>query len=858
MAIGVTVYVEPAAGGLQGNFGGGAPESGWARYIDVPIPAYNHTVTGDTYIVVVHVAASRYDGSGMVMSIIDPFINDIMTNGRYPGDHGQSMAFPTDSIVDNTTGYYPYANWIFSQFIAGGFSGSIYSDPGGVNFTARDATTVAVDRWEIIPRPQGGKTYRVFLDGSFAQYAMDGTTRAWSAAGGYSNFMQSVNGHACVFVVTGVDYNPFNISTQSDELNTTSLSGTNLYFSHQEGCVPQGDPSTNWQTDLTWVTRGVGSTQTLNANHSALGTTGIVLSAGVTLGPLTANPTYSSGETNAQAFTSSKKGEIPSAGYLGYAPVTSSTTFDTMVPFHVSFTTKTASSTGNTVISRTRPTWGPFTQDFGDNNLIDQAPIRLSALYIKPHGGNAAFSGKDINKQPAIGAGFLNKDVAIPYYTIQTNNSSNSAVTLSKDATTIKKFEVHYTNTIVVFGGGQTGYPTTMAVHPSGNMVYVPLNFNANGVCPVYHFRPSGTHTLEAINTTRYENYWQNAAVFSYFSKSLSIDSTGKFLISKIDSGQGFEIASIDQSTYLLNPTPSVKYTGNTYSSSSMIASPTKNFCYMSSMVSPYPIKVFSLDTTTGALSLVSTVTGTGQYSSSLAIDPTGRFLYSITYISNYNYTTIKSYLIDQTTGALTLSATTTLAQIANYDTNIVNYFGGFDKTGKFLLIRHYANSVNTANSKFITPIMSYEINQTTGALTFKSSLSISNVGYPYWHINCLCFDICNSSISYFYVLRQNEILECALDMATGQMQVTLEADSPDSLFSTDTFSYPPDLYPIVMTIASNPVKTSNLYVTVTDGVENNHVVAMSVQQSLTTPADTKTKKRITDMIELKIYDYWN
>ena len=851
MAIGVTVYVEPAAGGLQGNFGGGAPESGWARYIDIPIPAYNHTVTGDTYIVVVHVAASRYDGSGMVMSIIDPFINDIMTNGRYPGDHGQSMAFPTDSIINGTTGYYPYANWIFSQFIAGGFSGSVYSDPGGVNFTARDVTSVAVDRWEIIPRPQGGKTYRVLLDGSFAQYAMDGNPRAWSPAQGVSGYMQSQNGHACVFVVTGVEYNPFNLSTQSDELNPTSLSGTNLYFSHQEGCVPQGDPSTNWQTDLTWVTRGVGSTQTLNANHSALGTTGIVLSAGVTFGPLTANPTYSSGETNAQAFTSSKKGEIAGGGWLGYTPVTSSTTYDVMVPFHVSFTTKTASSTGNTVISRTRPTWGPFTQDFGDNNLIDQAPIRLSALYIKPHAGNAAFSGKDINKQPAIGAGFLNKDVAIPYYTIQTSTSTNSAVTLSKDATTIKTFQTHFTNKIVVFGVGQTGYPQTMAVHPSGNMVYVPLNFYT-GVSPVYHFRASGTHTLEAINTWRYDQYWQNAAVFSYPSKSLSIDSTGKFLISKVDSGSGFEIASINQSTYLLNPTPAVQYSGNTYSSSSIIASPTKNFCYMSSGISPYPIKVFSLDTTTGVISLASTVAGTGQSSSSLAIDPTGRFLYAISSIY------IKSYLINQTTGALTLSATTTLAQIPNYDTNVVNYFGDFDKTGKFLLIRQYANSVNTANSKFITPIMSYEINQTTGALTFKSSLSMANVGYPFWHINCLCFDICNSSISYFYVLRQNEILECALDMATGQMQVTLAADSPDSLFSTDTFSYPSDLYPIVMSIASNPVKTSNLYVTVTDGVENNHVVAMSVQQSLTTPANTRTKKRITDMIELKIYDYWN
>jgi 6-phosphogluconolactonase len=113
----------------------------------------------------------------------------------------------------------------------------------------------------------------------------------------------------------------------------------------------------------------------------------------------------------------------------------------------------------------------------------------------------------------------------------------------------------------------------------------------------------------------------------------------------------------------------------------------------------PEQLTVFRIDTTTGALGLVSTVTvGTGNFIGRLAIEPTGRFAYAC------NGGAFLAFSIDQSSGVLTpIPGPTLSAGAAPFNPTA-------DPSGTFLFV-FVTDGVSNDLSTF-------SINPTTGALT--------------------------------------------------------------------------------------------------------------------------------------------
>jgi 6-phosphogluconolactonase (cycloisomerase 2 family) len=120
---------------------------------------------------------------------------------------------------------------------------------------------------------------------------------------------------------------------------------------------------------------------------------------------------------------------------------------------------------------------------------------------------------------------------------------------------------------------------------------------------------------------------------------------------------------------------------------------PTGRFVYVT--IESGTISQYSINQTTGALtSITAPIAASGGLSA--AIDPTGRFVYVV----NFSSSSISQYSINQTTGALT--------SIAGIASGTFPVAVAVDPTGRFVYV---ANSGAASVSQ-------YSINQTTGALT--------------------------------------------------------------------------------------------------------------------------------------------
>jgi 6-phosphogluconolactonase (cycloisomerase 2 family) len=107
---------------------------------------------------------------------------------------------------------------------------------------------------------------------------------------------------------------------------------------------------------------------------------------------------------------------------------------------------------------------------------------------------------------------------------------------------------------------------------------------------------------------------------------------------------------------------------------------------------------MYSINQSTGALTSITTPIAAGDSPVSIAVDPTGRFVY----VTNYSDSTVSMYSINQSTGALT-SIATAIATGTNPKSVAV------DPTGRFVYV---VNSVTSGT------VSMYSINQSTGALT--------------------------------------------------------------------------------------------------------------------------------------------
>jgi len=188
----------------------------------------------------------------------------------------------------------------------------------------------------------------------------------------------------------------------------------------------------------------------------------------------------------------------------------------------------------------------------------------------------------------------------------------------------------------------------------------------------------------------------------------IAIDPTCRFMYVTNNGSNTVSQFSINQSTGALTSIATAVATGSL--PQGIAVDPTGRFLYVANSSAASPslssISQYSINQTTGALTAMATATvATGTQSYNLAIDPTGRFLYS----SNFGANTVTQFSINQSTGALTYGS-------------VINSNGfpeeiAVDPTGRFV----YVGSTNGTVGQYL-------INQTTGALT---SIGTITVGSP-------------------------------------------------------------------------------------------------------------------------------
>lgn len=143
--------------------------------------------------------------------------------------------------------------------------------------------------------------------------------------------------------------------------------------------------------------------------------------------------------------------------------------------------------------------------------------------------------------------------------------------------------------------------------------------------------------------------------------------------------------------------------TGSPSTSSDPIAlttDPTGRFLYAANTRPTNTVSAFQIDPTSGNLSAIGTPIATGSGPNSIVVDPSGRFVYTANvHFSSYN---ISAYTIDPLTG--------TLSEISGspFSAGTAPFSIAVDPLGEFVYVANQS-------SQTVRP---YTINQTTGALT--------------------------------------------------------------------------------------------------------------------------------------------
>jgi 6-phosphogluconolactonase len=259
------------------------------------------------------------------------------------------------------------------------------------------------------------------------------------------------------------------------------------------------------------------------------------------------------------------------------------------------------------------------------------------------------------------------------------------------------------------FGVG--AYPQSVAIDPTGRFVYV-ANLNSFDVSAFAIDANSGA--LTPIPGSPFAAAGGNPS-------SVAIDPSGRFAYVGSSSFPSVTSFSIDAGTGALTQTGSTAMTGAGCFFASTKVDPTGKFVFM---LSPcHGVYAFTADPNSGVLTLVAgspVLPPTGwtgsDNSSSLAVEPTGRFVY----VANSYSGTIAVLTIDSTTGAL--------SQIPGSPFAV----GGFivsdavDPSGKFLYL------TNDGGLLTLNAVFGFTIDPTTGAPTPMASSPFATAFEPF------------------------------------------------------------------------------------------------------------------------------
>jgi 6-phosphogluconolactonase (cycloisomerase 2 family) len=248
------------------------------------------------------------------------------------------------------------------------------------------------------------------------------------------------------------------------------------------------------------------------------------------------------------------------------------------------------------------------------------------------------------------------------------------------------------------------GRASSVTVHPSGKFAYVGEGYTLPNRTPdrvsMYTINAS-TGALTLVGTIATGSPATSLAV------KIAIDPSEKFAYvagdgCALDTYPGYvSVYTINSTTGALTPIGSPLHAG--WCSRSVTVDPSGKFAYVADQGGP-DVAMYTVDATTGDLTPIGSIAA-GIGPSSVALDPTGKFAY----VTNYYYGVfghdVLIYSINATTGALTpigtIAAGTGPSSVA------------LDPTGKFAYVTNFGSN----------NVSMYSIDAVTGALTLIGTI---------------------------------------------------------------------------------------------------------------------------------------
>ncbi len=274
-----------------------------------------------------------------------------------------------------------------------------------------------------------------------------------------------------------------------------------------------------------------------------------------------------------------------------------------------------------------------------------------------------------------------------------TGTLAGFAYVANAKANTISMYKVSGASGELIYTGFvSTGLkPFSVTVDPTGKFAYV-ANNGANPSGPTYTL--SG-YTINAT-TGALTSMGPDVAGGTSSPNSITVHPTGKFAY-VANSGGNVSGYTINATTGVLTSAGSAVAAGS--NPQSIIIDPTGKFAYVANLAGiNSPISAYSINATTGVLTSISSAIGNptaGTDSTSITIDPTGKFVY----VANFTSGNVSVFTLNATTGALTSVGAVTAGSGPQSVT--------VDPSGKFAYVANWSGGVSA-----------FTINATTGALT--------------------------------------------------------------------------------------------------------------------------------------------
>lgn len=234
------------------------------------------------------------------------------------------------------------------------------------------------------------------------------------------------------------------------------------------------------------------------------------------------------------------------------------------------------------------------------------------------------------------------------------------------------------------------------------------LKFIPNGA-----FGYSNTGAEFSVNTTTGVLTQIGTATVGHIPYDAALSPSGGFLYIPNFQDATISAFTVNQTTGALTAVTGSPFADGDIEPAAAVVSPSGKYLFVAnfSTGNAGSISVFSINTTTGALTAVtgSPFTGSGP-ANGITIDPTGNFLYVAA-------NGVDAYSVNQTTGTLTVITG------APYTTPAAPFGVTVDPTGKFLYASIFGN---LTTSQTAPDLITYSINTTTGALTQVSTQGVA------------------------------------------------------------------------------------------------------------------------------------